>query len=217
MDGNDGYAPAPGTAWAAYSLHNQLLIAHQRPDATYVCGFRAWIELGYCVRKGERAIRILAPQTVRIRTGEAAEDGDGGEETRVFFRTVAVFDRSQVDPLPDRDQVPLEPPSELVDGDSHAHLIPSLECLADQLGYRVRYRSDTGTAGGWCDAERHVIVVTSGAPPNAKVRILVHELAHAVGIDYDDYGRHLAEVLVDAATFVVCAGVGLDVSGESVP
>ena len=38
-----------------------------------------------------------------------------------------------------------------------------------------------------------------------------------LGIGYDGYGRHLAEVLVDTVTFVVCAGVGLDVSGDSVP
>lgn len=44
-----------------YSFHNQLLIAHQCPDATHVAGFRAWLRLGYCVRKGSRAIRIWAP------------------------------------------------------------------------------------------------------------------------------------------------------------
>jgi hypothetical protein len=41
-----------------YSLRNQLLIAMQAPDATRVAGFRAWLQLGYAVRKGESAIRI---------------------------------------------------------------------------------------------------------------------------------------------------------------
>ena len=31
------------------------------PEATRVAGFRKWLELGYCVRKGERGIRIMAP------------------------------------------------------------------------------------------------------------------------------------------------------------
>src|SRR5262249_7234270 len=44
-----------------YSLHNQLLLAHQCPNATHVAGFRAWLNLGYCVRKGEHALRIWAP------------------------------------------------------------------------------------------------------------------------------------------------------------
>ena len=43
-----------------YSLGNQLLIAHQRPDATQVAGYRVWQSLGRQVRRGEQAIRILA-------------------------------------------------------------------------------------------------------------------------------------------------------------
>ncbi len=44
-----------------------------------------------------------------------------------------------------------------------------------------------------------------------------HELAHALGVGYREYGRRKAEVIVDTVTFVVCAGVGLDVGGESIP
>ena len=46
---------------------------------------------------------------------------------------------------------------------------------------------------------------------------MVHEIAHALGIGYADYGREQAEVLVDCVTYVVCASAGLDVSGESIP
>ena len=50
---------------ARYSFHNQLLIALQRPDATYVAGFQAFLELGRCVRKGEKAIGELGRATSR--------------------------------------------------------------------------------------------------------------------------------------------------------
>ena len=40
----------------SYSLHNTLLIAHQCAargiEPTYVAGFKAWLRLGRCVRKG---------------------------------------------------------------------------------------------------------------------------------------------------------------------
>ena len=36
---------------ARYSVNNQLFIALSKPDASYVCGFRAWLQLGYPVRK----------------------------------------------------------------------------------------------------------------------------------------------------------------------
>src|SRR3954463_1953550 len=53
---------------ARYSLRNQWLIAlegHRRggPPST-VAGFRASRALNRCVRRGERAIRILAPVAV---------------------------------------------------------------------------------------------------------------------------------------------------------
>ncbi len=41
-----------------------MLISMQCPDATQVAGFRRWQELGRQVRKGEKAIRILAPMVV---------------------------------------------------------------------------------------------------------------------------------------------------------
>src|ERR1051325_6373596 len=44
-----------------YSLHNILLIASQKPNATHVAGFHAWHKLGRFVKKGEKGILILAP------------------------------------------------------------------------------------------------------------------------------------------------------------
>src|SRR3954468_17627013 len=81
-----------------YSLSNQLLIALACPQATFVAGFRAWLELGYCVRKGERAIRIMAPVPVKDREPDGQEQpgGDVEPRARVLFRAVSVFDVSQV-------------------------------------------------------------------------------------------------------------------------
>jgi hypothetical protein len=50
---------------ARLSVNNQLLVALSRPDARFVAGFKAWLELGYCVRKGEKAIRIVAPMPIK--------------------------------------------------------------------------------------------------------------------------------------------------------
>ena len=49
------------TGLRRYSVGNQLLIAFQDPEATRVAGFRAWLALGYHVRRGETArIRVWA-------------------------------------------------------------------------------------------------------------------------------------------------------------
>jgi len=203
-----------------YSFGNQLLIAMQRPDATYVAGFRAFLELNRCVRKGERAIRILAPMAVRTRgTGAAGTPvrDDGEEPRRTVFRTVSVFDVAQTDPLPGKEPVPLQSPCQPIQGDTHAHLLAPLQELAADLGYSVEHLALDGPADGWCDSHKHEIVISSELSANAQVRVLVHEIAHALGVGYNDYGRRRAEVLVDTVTFIVCGAVGLDTSGSSVP
>jgi antirestriction protein ArdC len=104
---------------ARLSLNNQLLVALSCPDAMFVAGFKSWLKLGYCVRKGEKAIRIVAPMPIKLRD---TEPGDEDDRRRVLFKGVSVFDRSQVAPIEGVDQAPLEPPCEPVTGDSHANL-----------------------------------------------------------------------------------------------
>ena len=156
---------------ARLSLSNQLLVALSCPDATFVAGFRAWLDLGHCVRKGEKAIRIIAPMPIKPRE---KRDRKVEDPTRVLFKVVSVFDRSQVVPI------------------------------------------DGGT-GGWCDQKARRIVVDAGQPANARLRILIHDTIQALGVGYAEYGRGRAEVIVDTATDLAAASVGLDLSGESVP
>lgn len=200
-----------------YSPLNTLHIAVQCPHATYVAGFHTWrSQLGYQVRKGEKGIVILVPHTRKVEeTDEAREERT---ERRVYFRAGHVFDRSQVDPIPGQAK-PLEPPVRPapVDGDSHAHLVPPLELLAGELGYTVERRELPLTQGGFCDSQRKLIAVRSSQPPNAEVRVLVHELAHALGVGYEEFGRGRAEQIVECVTYMACAKAGLDVEAASVP
>ena len=204
------------------SLNNPLLIALQRPDATFVAGFKRWLALGYCVRRGERALRILAPIPLGQRDddadSDAAGDGQDGERRWVAFKATAVFDRAQVDPLPEGEPTPLEPPCEPLSGDSHAHLLEPLRTFCTgELGYTVELRALPGAVGGWCDRKARHIVIDAGVPANAELRTLIHETAHALGVNYETHTREQAEVIVDCTTYIVCASVGLDVGGESIP
>ena len=66
----------------------------QKPDATRVAGFKAWLALGYCVRRGEKALRIFAPCPPSKAKLQAWRDAgaDPAEKPRTFFRLTAVFD-----------------------------------------------------------------------------------------------------------------------------
>ena len=199
---------------ARYSISNQLLIAMARPQATFVAGFRAWIELGFCPVKGSKAIRIMAPMQVRERDPQTGEKTD---ETRVLFKAVSVFDRSQVTELPDREQIVVEPPCEPLTGDSHAHLIEPMVAFAGSLGFAVSFEAIAGAAGGWCDQKDKRIVADGDAPANARLRTLIHECAHAMGIDYRSYSRPQAEVMVETVTLLAASTVGLAVDGDTIP
>jgi hypothetical protein len=67
---SDGWARWVRTRsmFRSYSAGNCMLLAlqcHERGiEPGLVAGFRTWLKLGRCVRKGERALRILAPVTV---------------------------------------------------------------------------------------------------------------------------------------------------------
>src|SRR3954453_9221608 len=142
----------------------------------------------------------------RRRDGADTDD----EHQRVLFRAVPVFDRCQVDSLDGREPAPLEPPSQPLTGDSHAHLIEPAAAFARWCRYSVAFETTPAGSGGWCDRPNQRIVVDADAPPNAQLRIVIHETAHALGIDYQTYTRQHAEVMVDTITYIVCAGLGLD-------
>src|SRR5215208_6411529 len=154
---------------ARYSLRNQLLIAadcyRRGITPTYVAGFRAFLQLNRCVRKGEKAIRILAPMSVaeQARPGAGTDESPEESRRRVFFRTVPVFDVAMTDPLPGVEPVPLAPPAQPIEGDSHAEMIAPLVALARELGYTVETRRlpEPGP-GGWCDPKQREIVIADG-------------------------------------------------------
>src|SRR5436190_20128690 len=107
----------------------------RRPTSPASAGFRAFLALNRCVRKGETAIKILAPVVVK----QPGTDEEGGEE-RIFFRAVSVFDVSQTEPLPGKVPIALTPPAQPIAGDSHAQLLAPLGAFAGELGYTVEIR-----------------------------------------------------------------------------
>jgi antirestriction protein ArdC len=201
----------------SYSLSNTLLLAHQCAargiTPTRVAGFRAWLRLNRCVRRGEAALWVIAPVPVKQRDHDSEESG----EKRVFFRSVPVFELSQTEQLPGTDPVPLEPPSAPVTGDSHAHLLDPLAELASEIGFSFEFAELDGSCGGFCDYRAKRIVVEDQQAPNAKVRVAVHELAHALGGSSARFGRERAEVIVETAAYIACAGVGLATDTASIP
>ena len=200
-----------------YSLRNQLLIAIQNPDATRVAGFKAWLALGYCVRRGEKALQIFAPCPPSKAKLQAWRDAGPAEKPRTFFRLTAVFDRSQVDELPPPAvPAPLDPPAAAeIEGDELAPWLEPLTALAAEIGSTVAFESIASGADGYYRPSSKAIVVEATHPPNRRVKTLVHELAHAlVRADHQDDDPQLdaaaEELVAETVAYSVCASSGID-------
>lgn len=205
-----------------YSFHNTILIALQRPEATQVASAKKWKdEFSRTIIKGEKAIKIFAPVMVYAKdeAGNVVTKTDAeGKERKVidyiWYKTVPVFDVSQTegDPVPAVEFQSLE-------GESHEEYMYRAEQFGESLGYTIDYNALVGTdSRGDINLTTKLIRVNGDMPVNGRVRTLIHELCHGYGnVDYTDYTRQQAEVIVESAAYMICNSIGLDTSGMSVP
>jgi antirestriction protein ArdC len=208
-----------------YSLGNQLLIAMQRPTATRVAGFTAWLKLGYCVSRGETAIRIWTPcPPSRKQLERWQQNGaDPDQRPRTFFKLTAVFADDQVAPLPPPAvPAPVDPPIRDVDGDELAPVIPSLVGLAEEIGCTVAFAPISGSAHGYYQPSTDRIVIDDGLSANQRVKTLCHEIAHAL-VRHDrqpddpalDYAGE--ELVAESVAYTCVGALGVSTEDYSIP
>jgi antirestriction protein ArdC len=182
-----------------WSLGNQLLaIIAGTTDAR---GYRQWQEAGRHVRKGSKALYILAPSTRKIRE----QDETTGEETErtavVGFLGVPVFRYE------DTEGAALEQP------DYDPPQPPPLRDVAARLGVDVSYAPFVGDARGYYQSGRDRIVLMSHDE-----RVFFHELAHAAHQRVlGDRGEALKggqlagqEIVAETVAATLCRLYGLD-------
>ncbi|MHB8438505.1 MAG: ArdC-like ssDNA-binding domain-containing protein [Acidimicrobiales bacterium] len=183
-----------------YSFNNTLLIQMQNEQATQVAGFQAWRRLGRNVRKGEKAIWIIAPVTRKAEADETDADGKG--RVIATFRAAAVFDISQTDG---------EPLPEVVgklSGDDPDGLYDRLVHVASSIGYSVEDADFDDERNGDCTYDLKRIRIRGDNSPVQRVKTLAHELAHAM-LHQGHNNRSLAELEAESVAFVVCAALGV--------
>jgi hypothetical protein len=208
-----------------YSPHNQMLLLIQGAEG-HVAGYRTWQRIpaqggGTCqVRKGEKALVVLAPMTITRRevdeiTGEEVTVATG--TTR--FKPVKVFHQAQLVAAPDLPAPPL--PELLTGANRHQHVWGAVQSELEALGYTVDKvsRSPVETWNGRTDfIARHVAIGDHLQPP-AALKTLFHEWAH-IALDHQHTltgERDLQEVEAESVAYMLCATVGVDSSRYSVP
>jgi antirestriction protein ArdC len=199
-------------AFHDYSFGNVCLIVSQRPDASQVAGYRAWQALGRQVRKGERAIKILAPCVRKV------EDKATGDESRrvVAFRAVNVFASQQTDgePLPELEYRPLE---------GEAPDLADFLCgVAIGAGLEIRREPLSGGVHGYLRRSENLIVVDTACSGAMAAKVVGHELGHFFDPFLmerpEAYAAHRGdcEAVAESVAFVVCSAFQIDAGPSAV-
>ncbi len=190
------------TQFRTYSPNNAALIFAQDDKASLVKGYRQWEKLGRQVRKGEKAIKILAPLLKKV------EDEETGEEKKVCYgyRYVNVFDIRQTE----GDNIPL--PSDDMHTDDCADILAKLEATCRNKGLIVEYTDDLKYLSyGTYKMGEGAIQIRKGMASDDQLRTLVHELAHHLTLPLAESYRE-GELIAESVSYVVMHHLGKDTS-----
>ena len=172
-----------------YSFSNTLLIAMQKPEATYVAGYTSWQRnFDRQVMKGEKGIKILAPAPYKAKeerekidpaTQKPILDADGKPVTetvevmRPAFKVVSVFDISQTDGK--------ELPDIIVDelSGSVENYAAFFEALKQESPAPIAFEDIPGGAKGYFSPVENRIAIQEGMSEIQTIKTAIHEIAHA--------------------------------------
>ena len=172
-----------------YSFSNTLLIAMQKPEATYVAGYTSWQRnFDRQVMKGEKGIKILAPAPYKAKeerekidpsTQKPILDADGKPVTetvevmRPAFKVVSVFDISQTDGK--------ELPDIIVDelSGSVENYAAFFEALKQESPAPIAFEDIPGGAKGFFSPVENRIAIQEGMSEIQTIKTAIHEIAHA--------------------------------------
>ena len=203
-----------------YSPLNIQMILRQNPRASYVASFKKWKdEFSRSVNKGEKALRIFAPITVKKRdpkTNEPLLDKDGKEITYTSFKLVPVFDVSQTDGK----ELP-KPVYELKGSyKDYGNLYKSAKEVSEANGVPISFSENTKGAKGYYSPVSNEIVIKKGLSEQHTLKTIFHEMAHSDLHNLEKraetpFNLSTAELQAESVAFVVASHYGLDTSEYS--
>lgn len=180
-----------------FSSYNWQLIYEQCPKATKLAGYVQWQrDFNRHVKKGEKAIRILAPRF-----------GKGGMRG---FKEVCIFDISQTEgePLP---KTGIEVRVLQGNYDYYDTLFSALEEISP---LPIEFGKLESGVRGTCYLGKK-IVISVGMSQMQNTKTLIHEIAHELLHNGSNKDRNTKEVEAESVAFVVCNYFELDTSEYS--
>lgn len=218
-----------------YSFNNTLLIAMQKPDATFVAGYNSWKNsFQRQVLKGEKGIKVIAPSPYKVKremekidpkTQKPIMGKDGKpmteeiEATIPAFKVVSVFDISQTEGR----ELPAIGVDELTgDVEKYPQFFKAVEQASP---VPVGFEKIEGGAHGYYHLKDKRIAVNEGMSELQNLKTLIHEISHAKLHDVDlnapaeqqadRVDRRTREVQAESIAYTVCQHYELDTSDYS--
>lgn len=212
-----------------YSANNMLLIALQKPEASYVAGFMAWKrEFQRNVKKGEKAIQILAPCPYKVKrlvqktdpvTGQIITDETGKplEEVKEVaipaYKVVSVFDVSQTEgkKLPEI--------AENLQGNvkNYTDMVEALKIVSP---VPISFEIIDGGVNGYYHLVEKRIAFKEKMSEMQNIKTMIHEISHAClhnrrEGENSEKDTNTKEVEAESIAYVVCQHYGIDTSEYS--
>lgn len=204
-----------------YSSRNIQLILAQNPNAKYVTSLNKWNkEFGRYINKGEKALKIIAPNIhlKKDSEGNPMLDKEGKPVTYMTFQVKSVFDVSQTKgkELPKA----LKPVKENLSDLDYANLYRSLKTIADNNHVQVRFEQLENGRRGRYNPKNNEIVIHKDMGKAQIIKTFLHETAHSeLHHSHHQQTENLtysnAELQAESVAYVVASYYGMDTAEHS--
>lgn len=206
-----------------YSCNNLMLIYMQYPQATNIAGYESWKRsFNRHVKKGEKAIKIIAPEFVkkeietvrRDSAGDIVYDSNGNPvkdkkiQEYINYHITSVFDVSQTEgeELP---SITHKLNSDVADFDT---LVKAIE---DVSPVPVHIKSYEGKSNGYYDLKKREIYIQQDMSETQIIKTMLHEVAHSILHDketgrYSMADAQTKEVQAESVAYCVSNYLGID-------
>ena len=216
----------------SYSFRNSLLIAMQKPEATFVAGYAAWQKtFKRQVQRGEKGIVIIGYTPKKVTVDQERKDDNGntviGADGKPVMDTVTkqipsftpvyVYDVSQTE------GEPLPVLVNELDGsvETYQDLMTAITAVSP---FPIVFEDIKGGAKGYCDPIAQKIAINNGMSDAQNIKTAIHEVTHAdlhapeINLTLNERtDRRTREVEAESTAFVVCSHYGIDTSDYTFP
>lgn len=222
------------------SFFNQMLIYMTKENATFVMGYKQWIDKFNRIPVACLICRSLSnknceceEKTPPIRIVQLApitytkENAKGEEEEKIWFKDVYVYDIEDTEPLPD---LPIKEVFnefdwniKTVDVDVNFKKLESmLLAIIKDNDFKFRYEEIFNESlGGWTDHAVKEIVCKENTTEADKIHTILHEIGHMFAHSQEELDRKrvyrpLVETEAETIAYVVADYLNIDTSSYSI-